>query len=382
RVNYVVEQKMDILDRVVVNHTDPSSTLVVQLCETIGEQNETYFTIITRDSEGRQSYNKDDHIKCDIRTSTGDSLETDLEIEDNEDGSYTVKYTPHRAGLYELKIEVNGQPLDQGPWTVEVIHQYQFKFKFGSSGNGPGQFNYPSDIAVSEKTGTIVVSDFRNRRIQLFNSDGSYLREIGLGTSCTALSFTQVGHIIAVTPDDVNKVRLFAENGSFVQYINSAHLEWLFHISTGKDDCITACDGKKHVVVTSPDGTELLKRFSASEHEESVWCAIYHEEKFFVSDPKASRVGVYDEDGMLLYDIGNEGSGNGELCHPIGVAIDKFSNLIVCDTGNSRVQVFSLDGKFVSTIGQFSFQPICVAVSSNGEIFLTGFGTNSVHVFH
>ena len=382
RVNYVVEQKMDILDRVVVNHTDPSSTLVVQLCETIGEQNETYFTILTRDSEGRQSYNKDDHIKCDIRTSTGDSLETDLEIEDNEDGSYTVKYTPHRAGLYELKIEVNGQPLDQGPWTVEVIHQYQFKFKFGSSGNGPGQFNCPYDIAVSEKTGTIVVSDVRNRTIQLFDSNGSYLREIGLGTHCTALSFTQAGHIIAVTPDDVNKVRLFAENGSFVQYINSAHLEWLFHISTGKDDCITACDGKKHVVVTSPDGTELLKRFSASEHEESVWCAIYHEEKFFVSDPKASRVGFYDEDGMLLYDIGSEGSGNGQLCHPIGLAIDKFNNLIVCDIGNRRVQVFSLDGKFVSTIGQFSFKPTCVAVSSNGEIFLTGFETNSVHVFH
>lgn len=96
RVNYVVEQKMDILDRVIVNHTDPSSALVVKLCEKIGEQNETYFTIKTRDSEGRLSYNKDDHIKCDIRTSTGDSLETDPEIEDKEDGSYRVKYTPHR----------------------------------------------------------------------------------------------------------------------------------------------------------------------------------------------------------------------------------------------------------------------------------------------
>lgn len=96
RVNYVVEQKMDILDRVIVNHTDPSSALVVKLCEKIGEQNETYFTIKTRDSEGRLSYNKDDHIKCDIRTSTGDSLETDPEIEDKEDASYRVKYTPHR----------------------------------------------------------------------------------------------------------------------------------------------------------------------------------------------------------------------------------------------------------------------------------------------
>ena len=87
RVHYAVGQKLDISDRVVVSHTDPSSTLVKGLCEKVEEQNETYFTIITRDSEKRQSYNDDD-INCEIRTSTGDSLGTDLKIEDAEDGSY------------------------------------------------------------------------------------------------------------------------------------------------------------------------------------------------------------------------------------------------------------------------------------------------------
>ena len=135
-----------------------------------------------------------------IRTSTGDSFETaDLKIEDNEDGCYMVEYTPH-TGLYEVKIEVNGQPLDGSTWSVQVIpHQYQLKFSFGSNGSGPGQFNGPYDIAVDKKTGTIAVSDHENKRIQLFDSDGRYLREIGLRASCSSLDFINSGHIIAVT---------------------------------------------------------------------------------------------------------------------------------------------------------------------------------------
>ena len=270
RVHYVIEQKLDISDRVVVSHTDPSSTLVKGLCEKVEEQNETYFFIITRDSEERQCYNEVDCIKCDIRTSTGDSFETaDLKIDDIEDGFYRVEYTPPHTGLYEVKIEVNGQPLDGSTWSVQVIpHQYQLKFSFGSNGSGPGQFNGPYDIAVDKKTGTVAVSDYGNKRIQLFDSNGRYLREIGLRANCSSLDFTKSGDIIAVTPGDVHKISLFSEEGQFVKHIDSEHLKFPFHISTDDDDYITVCDQKNNeVTVISSDGTELVTRIAASEHD-------------------------------------------------------------------------------------------------------------------
>ena len=99
-----------------------------------------------------------------------------------------------------MKIEVNGQPLDGSPWSVQVIpHQYQLKFSFGSNGSGPGQFDGPYDIVVNKKTGTVAISDYRNERIQLFGTNGRYLREIGLRANCSSLDFTNSGHIIAVT---------------------------------------------------------------------------------------------------------------------------------------------------------------------------------------
>ena len=167
----------------------------------------------------------------------------------------------------------------------------------------------------------------------------------------------------------------FSKDGKFVQHINSKHLQCPSHIISS--------DPINHVFeVISPDGTKLLKRFRASQHHDSIKCAIYHEQKFFVSDCKAHRVGVYDEDGILLYDIGSKESGDEHLAHPSGLAIDTFNNLLVCDVGKSSVQVFTRDGKFVSMFGLSSFAPNYVAVSKNGDVFVTDHVNHCVHVFH
>ena len=382
RVHYAVEQKLDISDRVVVSHTDPSSTLVERWQEKVEEQKKTHFFIITRDSEQRLYYIEDDCIKCDIRTLTGDSFETvHLKIEDKEDGSYKVRYKPPHTGLYEVKIEVNGQPLDGSPWSVQVIpHQYQLKFSFGSNGSGPGQFNGPYDIAVDKKTRTVAVSDYGNKRIQLFDITGRYLREIGLRASCSSLDFTKSGHIIAVTPGDVHKISLFSEEGQFVKHIDSEHLKFPFHISTDDDDDITVCDQESNeVIVISSDGTGLVTRIAASEHDQSIMCAIYHEETacFFVSDSKADCVNVFDENGNFLYDIGR-----GSLLYPVGLAIDKCNNLIVCDTGNQRLVIFTTEGDFLSETEQCFHAPYFVAVSEDGNVLVTDYEKNCVYRFY
>ena len=383
RVHYAVEQKLDISDRVVVSHTDPSSTLVERWQEKVEEQNETYFTIITRDSEEGPCYNEDDYIKCDIRTLTGDSFETaDLKIEDKEDSSYNVEYTPPHTGLYEVKVEVNGQPLDGSPWSVQVIpHQYQLKFSFGSNGSGPGQFNGPYDIAVDKKTGTVAVSDYGNKRIQLFDITGRYLREIGLRANCSSSDFTKSGHIIAVTPGDVHKISLFSEEGQFVKHIDSEHLKFPFHISTADDDdYITVCDQESNeVIVISSDGTELVTRIAASEHDQSMKYAIYDEETncYFVSDSKTDCVKVFDVEGNFLYEIGR-----GRLSYPVGLAIDKCNNLIVCDTGNQRLVIFTTEGDYVTEIEQCFHTPYFVAVSEDGDVLVTDYEKNCVYLFH
>jgi len=303
-VHYMVENITTILDQVVASET--VSSLSVVYCEKeTEEKTQTKLTIVTRDSEGIQYYNGDDHIKVDIESPTGSKSTT--EITDSKDGKYTVMYTPKCVGQYRVGIEINGQPLIGSPWSALVIpHQYKFLFKFGSHGNGPGQFDEPSDIAVSEKTGTIAVAD--NERIQLFNSDGIYLREIKLKNDCSALDFNNSGDIIALVPDDDNKISLFTESGQFIKHINDEHLKIPVHVSVGFDGRIIACDWiNNEIRVIYPDGMQLLQSFRASDCDESLLCAVYHQEGFFVSDYDANCIKVFSKEGKFLYNTGSGG---------------------------------------------------------------------------
>lgn len=81
---------------------------------------------------------------------------------------------------------------------------------------------------------------------------------------------------------------------------------------------------------------------------------------------------------MFLYDIGSYGCGEGQLNSPAGLAVDAYNQLIVCDSGNGRVQVFSLTGKFLHTMQGSVPRTACalqkpwfVAVSSDNEILIS-----------
>ena len=176
----MVEQKVKILNRIVVSDTDPSLSLAeVASLKDVSEKTETNFTIVTRNSDEEQCYQEEDVIIVNILNPAGDQLES--EIKDTKDGKYTVTYTPQCVGQHRVEIQVNGQPLTGSPWVVQVIpHQYQFAFQFGSKGKEQGQFHLPWGIAVSDKSSTLAVADVNNQRIQMFGFEGNFLREIAL----------------------------------------------------------------------------------------------------------------------------------------------------------------------------------------------------------
>ena len=285
-----------------------------------------------------------------------------------------------------MEIRVNGQPLTGSPWVVQVgPPQYQFAFQFGSTGKEQGEFDGLWEIAVSEKTGTIALADIGNKRIQMFSCDGNFLREIALNSEPSSLAFTVAGDVLASSPDDDNNLSLFTEGSQFIRHINHSHLKYPLHLSVGSDGRIITCDlGDKNIKVLSPDGKDLLLSFSAPGCDSIPCCAVYHQEKFFVPCNNAHCVKVFNNAGVYLYDIGSEGSGDGQLLFPIGLAFDKSNRLIACDPGNKRLQLFTLEGTFDTKVeGQFfdSTGLRYIATSSSGHLFVTDYNKNCIYVF-
>ncbi len=59
-----------------------------------------------------------------------------------------------------------------------------FKFAFGSNGEGNGQFNAPTGVAVDSK-GNILVADWGNSRIQVLTRFSSFVGIFGEGSTST-----------------------------------------------------------------------------------------------------------------------------------------------------------------------------------------------------
>ena len=87
-----------------------------------------------------------------------------------------------------------------------------------------------------------------------------------------------------------------------------------------------------------------------------------HSGNLVVAESINHSISVFSLSGKLLHSFGSYGTDKGQLAHPYGLAVDCEGNIIVADSYNHRIQKFSPDGQFLAAVGsegsgplQFSF---------------------------
>ena len=77
------------------------------------------FTVITKDSQGNQTYSEIDSV--DVRIESVKSRKTvKTIIVDSQDGCYTVSYKPEAAGELNVRITVSGEAIKGSPFQLKV----------------------------------------------------------------------------------------------------------------------------------------------------------------------------------------------------------------------------------------------------------------------
>jgi DNA-binding beta-propeller fold protein YncE len=83
-----------------------------------------------------------------------------------------------------------------------------------------------------------------------------------------------------------------------------------------------------------------------------------------------ARIVKLDKSGKFIKAWGRKGSAHGEFDTPHALAIDSKGRLLVGDRGNSRVQMFDQDGRFLKELRQFG-RPSGIFVDRIDVLYVT-----------
>ena len=102
--------------------------------------------------------------------------------------------------------------------------------------------------------------------------------------------------------------------------------------------------------------------------------AVHPDGTMFVADGYANaRVHVFSAEGRLERSWGEPGDGPGEFNLPHGIAVDSAGTVYVADRENSRIQLFTSAGDYLSEWGFFN-RPTDIFIDSQDTIYVAELG--------
>lgn len=311
-------------------------------------------------------------------------------------------------GLFSQPTDITVDNLGTAVYVSEGVSGRIQKFsgtgtffnQWGSEGLENGQFSVVKGITV-DVNGNVLVSDTFNHRIQIFNSEGTWLSNLltppldGQFTSPRDLCIDNHNNLLVTDVED-DQIQKFSADLSFISKwgasgTSDGKFDRPFGIITDKDDNIYVADFDNHRIQKfNSQGEFILKwgNFGSAngEFNSPTGLAIDKNGDIYVSEFNNHRIQKFSSSGIYLSSWGGIGSADGEFNSPRGIAIDAKDNIYVVDGTNSRIQKFNSAGIFLLKWGSTGFEngqfnnPRGIAIDANDRVFVGDYN-NGIQIF-
>lgn len=172
--------------------------------------------------------------------------------------------------------------------------------------------------AATMSDGSVLIGDYWNYRVQRYATDGTLI-----GTAVPKDGNHQAPFDVAVDLRD-----------------DSVY--------------VSDTDGGRNIDKYSSTGQYLFSFGSQQVFKYPSWLDVDANGRVAVGDSTGNKIVVFNDQGQQLYQFGTSGTGPGQLKDPRGIAFDAAGNLYVADSGNKRIQVFSLGANGATLLRQWS----------------------------
>ncbi|XP_022810476.1 E3 ubiquitin-protein ligase TRIM71-like [Stylophora pistillata] len=255
-----------------------------------------------------------------IKNQQGNDCATEVRVQVNKDGSYKVRYFLKDTGKCRLSVKANEEHIRGSPFAVNTKpRQFRPLLSFGKEGSSVGMLAGPYRVSVNERD-EISGTETGNHRIQVFSSDGTYLRSFGSeGNNKGEFNFPSgrahdTNNNITVVNKENHSVQLFNEQGEYLSQAggegNLDHqLSNPFGLSVdGNGNIIVADEGNSLIKTFSSNGQFLYKLGEGKDFTAPLHCIQYNKH-LIMSDSYEHYIKVFDIKGDFLYNFRNKGDG-------------------------------------------------------------------------
>ena len=139
-------------------------------------------------------------------------------------------------------------------------------------GNGDGQLEYPSAVAI-DSNGYYFITDFGNHGIQVFDSNGQFIRKFGTEGNgngqfdlTVGIGFLSNGNVV-VSELGNNRISIFDSLGNFIKIIDDGEIDKPFHLFVDSDDNILVADSEnERIAIYSSESGNLIKSIPTKDY--------------------------------------------------------------------------------------------------------------------
>ena len=354
---------------------------------------EAHFTLDLVDVQGHICQTKQAVI-AELKSEAGENLTTiKATLVCHSSPTYEMAYVPIQRGRHILTVHVNN--IDIASFKVFVQYPPTQLDKPTTMITGV----LPNRVSLSPE-GLLYVSESQHCRISIFSRDGNKIRSIGMIGSppfgyarTTGTAVHSNGDIYVST--FASKVYRLDKKGDMIAYVGkegngNGDFKWADGLKIFNDQLYVCDYGNSRINVFDLD-LKFVRTFGKSTEgpgklTNPADVALDTHGNVYVADYSSHKVVVFSPDGTYLTHFGGEGEEKGKLKSPVGICTTPHY-VYISEQGNNRISIFHTSGQFVGTLcktgsgeGELNY-PWGLAVDQDGFLFICDSKNSRIQIF-